>query len=128
MPAGPDGVDPDELARAFDDTGARLFYAQPTYANPTGTQWSTERVGRSWTSSATAAPAGRGRLGARLRHHHTPPTVAAQDDAGHVVYLRSLTKSVSPALRVAAVIARGPARERILADRGAESMYVSGGN
>ena len=33
---------------------------------------------------------------------------------------------MSPALRIAAVIARGPARERILADRGAESMYVSG--
>ncbi len=56
----------------------------------------------------------------------TPRPVAAQDDDGHVVYLRSLTKSVSPALRIAAVIARGPARERILADRGAESMYVSG--
>ena len=56
----------------------------------------------------------------------SPEPVAAQDDAGHVIYLRSLTKSVSPALRVAAVIARGPARERILADRGAESMYVSG--
>ena len=52
----------------------------------------------------------------------SPPS----DDAGHVVYLRSLTKSVSPAIRIAAVIARGPARERILADRGAESMYVSG--
>lgn len=43
-----------------------------------------------------------------------------------MVYLRSLTKSVSPALRVAAVIARGPARDRILADRAAETMYVSG--
>ena len=29
-------------------------------------------------------------------------------------------------MRVGAVIARGPARDRILADRGAESMYVSG--
>jgi DNA-binding transcriptional MocR family regulator len=52
--------------------------------------------------------------------------VAARDDSGHVVYLRSLTKSVSPGIRVAAVIARGPARDRILADRGAQSMYVSG--
>ena len=52
--------------------------------------------------------------------------VAVRDDSGHVVYLRSLTKSVSPGIRVAAVIARGPARDRILADRGAESMYVSG--
>jgi DNA-binding transcriptional MocR family regulator len=55
----------------------------------------------------------------------TPVPVAASDDSGHVVYLRSLTKSVSPAIRVAAVIARGPARDRILAARGAESMYVS---
>jgi DNA-binding transcriptional MocR family regulator len=42
------------------------------------------------------------------------------------VYVRSLTKSVSTAVRVAAVIARGPARDRILADTQAESMYVSG--
>src|SRR6478752_3847215 len=127
VPTGPDGPDPGELARAFDETGARVLYAQPTYANPTGAQWSSERaeqvldvvrehgaflVEDDWAHdfgiSTTARP------------------VAAQDDAGHVVYLRSLTKSVSPALRVAAVIARGPARERILADRGAESMYVSG--
>jgi DNA-binding transcriptional MocR family regulator len=127
VPTGADGPDPDELARAFRETGARMFYAQPTYANPTGTQWSPERaeqvldvvrengaflVEDDWAHdfgiTTTASP------------------VAAHDDAGHVVYLRSLTKSVSPALRIAAVIARGPARERILADRGAESMYVSG--
>jgi len=127
VPTGPPGPDPEQLARAFGETGARVFYAQPTYANPTGAQWSPERAERvldvvrehgaflvedDWAHdfgiTTTAAP------------------IAAHDDAGHVVYLRSLTKSVSPALRVAAVIARGPARERILADRGADSMYVSG--
>jgi DNA-binding transcriptional MocR family regulator len=127
VPTGPDGPDPAELDRAFAETGARLFYAQPTYANPTGVQWSTERAGQVLDV---------------VRHHGaflveddwahdfgistTPRPVAARDDAGHVIYLRSLTKSVSPALRIAAVIARGPARERILADRSAESMYVSG--
>ena len=55
-----------------------------------------------------------------------PVPVAARDDSGHVVYLRSLTKSVSPAVRIAGIIARGAARERILADAQAESMYVSG--
>jgi len=55
-----------------------------------------------------------------------PRPLVGHDDGGHVIYLRSLTKSVSPALRVAAVIARGPARERILADRAAETIYVSG--
>jgi DNA-binding transcriptional MocR family regulator len=127
VPTGPDGPDPAELARAFDETGARLFYAQPTYANPTGAQWSAQRaeqvldvvrehgafvVEDDWAHDFGISTA--------------PRPIAAHDDTGHVVYLRSLTKSVSPALRVAAVIARGPARERILADRGADSMYVSG--
>jgi DNA-binding transcriptional MocR family regulator len=127
VPAGSEGPDPAELDRAFTDSGARLYYAQPTYANPTGAQWTAERAEQVLDV---------------VRHHgaflveddwahdfgisSTPRPIAAQDDGGHVLYLRSLTKSVSPALRIAAVIARGPARERILADRSAESLYVSG--
>ena len=127
VPSGPDGPDPDELARAFEETGARVFYAQPNYANPTGAQWS-NTVAESILEVVRAN-------GAFLveddwAHDFGIDTnsnpVAAHDDAGHVVYLRSLTKSVSPSIRIAAVIARGPARERILADRGASSMYVSG--
>src|SRR6478752_6441668 len=127
VPTGPDGPDPGELARAFDETGARVLYAQPTYANPTGAQWSTERA-----EQVLAVVRDHGAFLVEDDWAHdfgistTARPVAAREDAGHVVYLRSLTKSVSPALRVAAVIARGPARERILADRGAESMYVSG--
>nr|WP_253905306.1 PLP-dependent aminotransferase family protein [Arthrobacter sp. H14] len=127
VPSGAEGPDPAELARAFEESGARLFYAQPNYANPTGAQWSHQRgeqvlevvrqngaflIEDDWAHdfgiSTTAVP------------------IAAREDSGHVIYLRSLTKSVSPAMRVGAVIARGPARDRILADRGAESMYVSG--
>lgn len=127
VPTGPEGPDPEDLDRAFRETGARAFYAQANFANPTGVQWSEERAERVLDV---------------VRHHGAflvdddwahdfgidsdPRPVAARDDAGHVVYLRSLTKSVSPAVRVAAVIARGPARERILGDRAAESMYVSG--
>lgn len=127
VPSGPLGPDPAELARAFEETGARVFYAQPSYANPTGAQWPVtlhEQVlevvrahGAFLVEDDWAHDFG-------ITTTATP--VAAQDDAGHVVYLRSLTKSVSPAIRVAALIARGPARERILADWGAESMYVSG--
>jgi DNA-binding transcriptional MocR family regulator len=127
VPTGSAGPDPGVLARAFDETGARVFYAQPNYANPTGAQWSGETTRRildvvrvreafliedDWAHDFGITS--------------TPTPVAALDDAGHVVYIRSLTKSVSPAVRIAAIIARGPARERILADRGAASMYVSG--
>lgn len=127
VPSGPEGPDPEDLARAFDETGARLFYAQPNYANPTGAQWPArlrEQVldvvrehGAFLVEDDWAHDFG-------ITTDSAP--VASLDDSGHVVYLRSLTKSVSPAIRIAAVIARGPARDRILADRGAESMYVSG--
>lgn len=127
VPSGPEGPDPDVVARAFDESGARLLYAQPTYANPTGAQWSTETAER-----VLEVVRGRGAFLVEDDWAHdfgittSPSPIAAHDDAGHVVYMRSLTKSVSPALRIAAVIARGPARQRILTDRGAESMYVSG--
>ncbi|MBM7516081.1 aminotransferase-like domain-containing protein [Nocardioides nitrophenolicus] len=127
VPSDAQGPDPAQVDRSFRETGARAFYAQPSFANPTGAHWSQQRgdevlavvrahdaflVEDDWAHDfgidAEVLP------------------LAARDDTGHVVYLRSLTKSVSPAIRVAAVIARGPARERILADRAAESMYVSG--
>lgn len=127
VPSGPNGPDAAALERAFAQTRARAFYAQPNFANPTGAQWSVELGDR---------------LLAIVREHgaflieddwahdfgitadSTP--LGARDDGGHVVYLRSLTKSVSPSVRVAALIARGPALERIRADALAQSMYVSG--
>ncbi|TDQ53235.1 aminotransferase-like domain-containing protein [Actinorugispora endophytica] len=127
VPSGVHGPDPEELARAFESTGARAFYAQPNFANPTGAQWPPALVDRVLDT---------------VRHHGAflveddwahdfgitadPHPAAARDDSGHVVYLRSLTKSVSPAVRIAGIVARGPARQRILVDAQAESMYVSG--
>jgi DNA-binding transcriptional MocR family regulator len=127
VPSGPGGPDPEEVDRAFAATGARAFYAQPTFANPTGSQWSAD-AGEAVLDIVR-------RRGAFLIEDDwahdlgidaEPNPVIGHDHDGHVIYLRSLTKSVSPALRVAAVIARGPARDRILADRAAETMYVSG--
>ncbi|WP_149179530.1 PLP-dependent aminotransferase family protein [Streptomyces sp. TRM49041] len=127
VPSGAHGPDPDELARAFEQTGARAFYAQPNFANPTGARWAPELADRvldvvrkygafliedDWAHDFGIAA--------------DPVPIAARDDSGHVVHLRSLTKSVSPAVRIAGMIARGPARMRILADAQAESMYVSG--
>ncbi|WP_314192659.1 PLP-dependent aminotransferase family protein [uncultured Arthrobacter sp.] len=127
VPSGAGGPDPAELARAFEETGARMFYAQPNYANPTGAQWDPRRGEQVLD---VVRKNGAFLLEDDWAHDFgittTAQPVAARDDSGHVVYLRSLTKSVSPAIRVAAVIARGPARQRILADRAAESMYVSG--
>jgi len=127
VPSGAEGPDPDQLSRAFAVSGARLFYAQPSYANPTGAQWSTDRA----RQVLEVVRAHRAFLleddwARDFGITTTPSPVAATDDSGHVLYLRSLTKSVSPALRVAGIVARGAARDRLLADRAAESLYVSG--
>ncbi|CAM3467802.1 aminotransferase-like domain-containing protein [Isoptericola cucumis] len=127
VPTGPAGPDPDDVARAFARTGARVLYAQPTYANPTGAQWSAAR-GRAVLDVVREHGAFlvEDDWAHDLAIDTDPHPLAAHDRDGHVIYLRSLTKSVSPALRVAALVARGPARDRIVADRAAESMYVSG--
>lgn len=126
VPSGPNGPDPEDVDDALRRSGARAFYAQPTYANPTGAQWSTERSGR-----ILEVVRDRGAFlieddwAYDLAIDSEPRPLAGSDIDGRVIYLRSLTKSISPALRVGVVIARGAAHRRILADRAAEGMYVS---
>jgi DNA-binding transcriptional MocR family regulator len=126
VPSGPHGPDPASLDRAFATTGARVFYAQPSFANPTGALWSADLA-----STVLDVVRAHGAFLVEDDWAHDfgitaePVPLAARDDSGHVVYLRSLTKSVSPAVRVAGLVARGPARERLLAAAQAESMYVS---
>ncbi len=127
VPSGFHGPDPDELSRAFERTGARAFYAQPNFASPTGALWPaalSERVLDIVREHSAFLIEDDAMHDFGITADSTP--IATRDDAGHVVYIRSLAKSVSPAVRVAAVIARGPAHERILADTQVQSMYVSG--
>lgn len=125
--SGPHGPDPAGVDRALEESGARVVYAQPGFANPTGACWTTERgdavlevvrrrgaflVEDDWAHD----------LG--IEQEVVP--LAGRDTDGHVVHLRSLTKSLSPAVRVAALTARGPVVQRVRDDQAAESMYVSG--
>ncbi|TCJ00731.1 PLP-dependent aminotransferase family protein [Aeromicrobium sp. IC_218] len=127
VPHGPEGPDVDALARAFAETGARAFYGQPTFANPTGAQWS-PTVGQAVLD--VVAKHGAFLVEDDWAHDFgiddDPRPLASLDGDGRVVYLRSLTKSVSPSVRVAAVVARGPVQERVRAVAGAENLYVSG--
>lgn len=127
IPGGPQGPDTLELDRAFERTGARAFYAHPNFANPTGAQWSpevSERVLKIVKARGAFLIEDDWAKDFGISSDSSP--LAGREDHGHVLYLRSLTKSLSPAVRVAGLIARGPARERILADHQAQSMYVSG--
>ncbi len=128
VPADADGVRPDLLAAAFDRTGARLFYCQPLYANPHGGVLAPDR--------RTAVMAAIRTAGAFLLEDDYArdlgvdgdplPPLAADDVDGHIVYLRSLTKSAAPGLRVAALGARGLAGMRLRAARVLDDFFVAG--
>jgi DNA-binding transcriptional MocR family regulator len=123
-----DGVRPDLLADALRRTGAGVFYCQPLFANPHGATLAADR--RPAVLDAVAA------AGAFLIEDDwardlaidadPPPPLAAADPDGHVVYLRSLTKSAAPGLRVAAVGARGAAGARLRAVRIVDDLFVAG--
>jgi DNA-binding transcriptional MocR family regulator len=128
VPTDGDGIRPALLAEAFERSGARLLYAQPTFANPHGATLSPGRRAAVLDVVATA--------GAFLVEDDwardlaidgdPPPPLAAADRHGHVVYIRSLSKSAAPGLRVAAVGARGAAGERLRSARIIDDFFVAG--
>ena len=128
VPTDGDGVRPDLLAEAFHRTGARVFYCQPSHANPTGAVLAPSR-----RADVLAAVV---RAGAFLIEDDwardftldgDPPLPLAPDDRdGHVIYVRSLTKCAAPGLRVGAICARGAALERLRAARLVDDFFVPG--
>ena len=129
VPTDADGVRPDLLDAAFERSGARLFYCQPRYANPTGTVLPPER-----RAAILAIAAARNAFVLEDDWAHdfalgtgpALPPMAAADQHGHVVYIRSLTKCTAPGLRIGALCARGPALERLRAVRLVDDFFVSG--
>ena len=123
----PDGPDPAELERAVAMHQARVIYAQPTWANPTGTTWSpTARSAVFDILSAHGAFLIEDDWARDLSLDGQPPgPLISRDTDGHIVYIRSLTKSMTPSVRVAGLVARGPAMHRIRASRWAADLYVS---
>lgn len=112
VPSGPDGVDPDDMARAARrarEAGLRprACCLVPDFANPTGTRLSVQqRMGLLETAEAEDLlllednPYGFFPLdGIRL------PTLKSLDQNRRVVYLGSLAKTVYPGARVGYVVA-----------------------
>ena len=117
----------DALDDALGASGARLFYAQPHFANPTGALWTpAESLAILDVARARNAFVIDDDWAHDFGIEADARPIIADDTDGHVVYLRSLTKSVSSALRVGAVVARGPALARIQVDRTVTDLYISG--
>ncbi|MFD5557947.1 PLP-dependent aminotransferase family protein [Streptomyces sp. NPDC127068] len=127
VPVDQDGIRPDLLADAFAMTGARLLYCQPTFHNPTGSVLPPERR-RQVLDVARAAGAFvvEDDFARHLGHGGRPPApLISEDRDGTVIQVTSLTKPVAPSLRIGALIARGPVRERLRAVRLVDDFFVT---
>ncbi|MDA0181582.1 PLP-dependent aminotransferase family protein [Solirubrobacter phytolaccae] len=145
VPADAHGIRPDLLADALASSGARVVYLQPVFANPHGATLAPERrvevleavraagafiieddAFRDFALGPAAGETTRGAARTRGAAAVVPPPLFADDPDGHVVRIRSLTKASAPGLRIAAVIARGPAAARLRAARIVEDLFVTG--
>ncbi|MFI6320465.1 PLP-dependent aminotransferase family protein [Nonomuraea sp. NPDC050556] len=127
VPLDDEGVLPDLLAEAFAMTGARLFYCQPAFHNPTGTVLAASRRAQVLdVARAAGAFVVEDDFGRHLGHAGAPPRPLLADDRdGTVVYVTSLTKPGAPSLRIGALIARGPVMERMRAIRRVDDFFVA---
>ncbi|UUV31917.1 PLP-dependent aminotransferase family protein [Amycolatopsis roodepoortensis] len=127
VPIDDDGVRPDLLAEAFAMTGARLFYCQPAFHNPTGTVLAAERRTRVLdVARAAGAFVLEDDFARYLSHGAAAPRPLITDDRdGTVVHLTSVTKAAAPSLRIGALIARGPVLDRMKAIRRVDDFFVS---
>ncbi len=126
VPLDDDGVRPDLLAEAFAMTGARVFYCQPTLHNPTGTTLTRERREQVLAvARAAGAFVVEDDYARYLATGPVPPPMVGVDVHGTVVHILSLSKVTSPSLRVAGLIARGPAAHRLRACQVVESFFVA---
>ncbi len=128
VPSDGDGVRTDLLEEAFATTGARVFYCQPTYANPHGAVLSGERRAEllEIVRDAGAFVIEDDPFRELALEGDPPPPLLHADPDGHVIHVRSLTKAAAPGLRICAVVARGPAGERLRPTRIVEGTLVPG--
>jgi DNA-binding transcriptional MocR family regulator len=127
VPVDEHGVIPGLLAEAFARSGARAFYCQPAYHNPTGAVLTPGRRAEVLAvAEAAQAFIIEDDASRWLSHgHRVPRPLLADDHDGRVVYLTSLTKAASPSLRVGAIIARGPVAARLHAIRVVDDLFVA---
>jgi len=128
VPADEQGIRPDLLERALQTSGARVIYAQPTYANPHGAVLAPSR--------RAAVLAILRRAGAFLveddwaRHlaldGEAPAPLFVDDPDGHVIYVGSLTKCVAPGFRIGFIASRGPVSSRLRNARVLDEYFIAG--
>jgi len=111
VPTDERGLRVDFLDAAFASTGARVLYVQPCFSNPTGTILAPERqaevlrLARQHNAFIIEDDYCRD----LAYRENDSRSLLSQDSNGQVIYIRSLTKSIAPSMRVAPIRRSSPA-------------------
>jgi len=127
VPMDEDGIRADLLSDAFEATGAKAVYLQPTHHNPTGIVMSAARRREVLDAADRAGAFVIEDDWARWLGYDgaNPPTLISMDGVGRVIYISSLTKPATPSLRLGALVARGPVADRLRAIRMVDDLFVN---
>jgi len=106
IPVDDEGLRVDLLEAALREHRVRFVYVQPTVQNPTGVSLSAGRrvellaLARSFDTLIVEDD-----LAAELAYDETSPPLRTEEDTERVIYLKSFSKLLVPALRVAVMVA-----------------------
>ncbi|MBV6682726.1 PLP-dependent aminotransferase family protein [Bacillus sp. JRC01] len=105
--------------------GQSLFYCVPTLNNPTGYSWTVEEKKSFYTLCRDAQiPIIEDDVYHELQFGEGSLSLKSMDEAGHVLYLGSVSKTLSPGLRIGWIVAPTPVIKR-LADIKMQTDYGS---
>ena len=128
VPMDDRGMRTDLLPAILERSNARVILTQPLFANPTGITMAPERraelmrIAERYAVFVIEDDYARDLAIERAN----PAPLASDDPHGHVVHIRSLTKSAAAGLRVAALVAKGAAYSRLRGAKALEDFYVAG--
>ncbi|MGE5701314.1 MAG: PLP-dependent aminotransferase family protein [Clostridia bacterium] len=117
VPIDKEGMQVDRLAALCDSRPPKLIYTNPTYQNPTGTVMSARRraqlleLAQSYHSIILEDDA----TSDLYFGSPPPPPIKSMDTTGHVIYLKGMSKLISPGCRIGFLVANGTFIARLIA-------------
>ena len=127
VPTDDDGIVPEEVDELAGHRHCRFLYVISNFQNPTGRTLTLERRKKLYEIAVRRNfviveddPYGR----LRYRGEHIPP-IKSFDRTGHVVYLSTFSKTVSPGFRTGWVVAPKAVREKLIVAKQATDLHTS---
>lgn len=125
IPIDEEGMQVDRLAALCDTRPPKLIYTNPTFQNPTGIVMSARRraqlleLAQSYNAIILEDDA---TSDLYFGSEPPPPPIKSMDRHGHVIYLKGISKFISPGCRIGFLIADGTFITRLVNSKGISDL------